>query len=127
MTTTSEPIEHGDHQPEIQAHVDAVIRLAGLEELQSLAAIIDRVVALRGKPIRLEQVGDAEWGTLTGLWVETAELSRIFTRRTDPVTYQVVCALHEVMHILLDHPNCQPGIMNRPRFSAASMRGAALV
>lgn len=88
--------------------VEAAVARAGLYGLPSLAVIIDRVAGLQGKPIRLEQVGDTEWGALTGLWVETPEVSRIFVRRTDPTGYQVVCALHEILHILLGHPSCLP-------------------
>jgi len=109
MSLTPEP-PAGDRTDSIARDVHAAITAGGLNGLPTLAAIIDRVATLHGKPIRLEQVGDAEWGSLTGLWVETPAVSRIFTRRTDPVAYQVVCALHEVMHILLNHPSCLPTI-----------------
>jgi hypothetical protein len=108
MAAVPDPTDNVDGQYPIAHRVDAAIDEAGLRGLPTLAGIIDRVATIHGKPICLEQVGDDEWGTLTGLWVETREMSRIFTRRTDPVAYQFVCALHEAVHILLGHPSCFP-------------------
>lgn len=125
MATPPRPAEPGPPPADQHRRIESAITQAGLDDLPSLAAIIDRVAELHGKPIRLEQVGDAEWGTLTGLWVETGHTSRIFVRRTDPVAYQVVCVLHEAMHILLGHPGCLPGPAG-PQTPPAARRARAV-
>lgn len=110
MTALPNPTNRSRRVEPSTRRVEKVIDKAGLRGLPTLAAIVERVALLRGKAIRLEQVGGEDWGALTALWVEAPDVSRIFVRRTDPAAYQVVCALHEIMHMLLDHAGCLPRV-----------------
>ena len=76
---------------------------------RGLTYLIERVAQLRSKEIRVEQVGDSEWETITGLWVEGEDVTRVLTRRTDSALYQTHCLLHEIAHILFNHESC-PGL-----------------
>lgn len=95
------------HQTSIAARVEQVYTDSEFPRDANLTDVIERVAELHGKPIRVEPVGDEEWETLTGLWVEHAHVARILVRATDTQLYQTHCVLHELGHILLRHPGCR--------------------
>jgi hypothetical protein len=78
-----------------------------LSEVTSLNEVVTRIAERYGKPIRIEAIGDAEWETLTGLWIDYKDYGRILVRSTDPAIYQTHCILHELAHIALDHAGCR--------------------
>lgn len=105
-----------EQQPAAEA-VEAT--LARLDGVTSPEQLIDLVASILGKPVRVESVGDASWGNLTGLLVETPTLARIFVRATDPAIYRLHCILHEIGHLVLHHAACTAETLRSGRGNVA--------
>lgn len=80
----------------------------------TLVSIVSLVVERFGKPIAIEPIGNEGWATVTGLWVDTAERHRILIRKTDTPLYQMHVILHELAHILFEHPGCKTARATSP-------------
>lgn len=80
----------------------------------TLIDIVGLVVDRLGKPIAIEPIGDKSWATVTGLWVDTVERHRILIRKTDTPLYQMHVVLHELAHILFEHPGCKTARATAP-------------
>jgi hypothetical protein len=83
-------------------------------DTSTLIDIVGLVVDRLGKPIAIEPIGDKSWATVTGLWVDTAERHRILIRKTDTPLYQMHVVLHELAHILFEHPGCKTARATAP-------------
>lgn len=79
-----------------------------------LAYVIRRAEERIGKPIRIEPVGNEKWETLTALLVETDESANILIRHDDSEIYQNHCILHELAHIIYNHPGCRTAKATAP-------------
>jgi hypothetical protein len=80
----------------------------------TLVSIVRLVVERFGKPIAIEPIGDRGWATVTGLWVDTPGRHRILIRKTDTPLYQRHVVLHELAHILFEHPGCKTARATAP-------------
>lgn len=79
-----------------------------------LAYVVQRASEQLGKPIRIEAVGNEKWETLTALLVETDESANILIRHDDSQLYQNHCILHELAHIVYNHPGCRTAKATAP-------------
>lgn len=82
-----------------------------LEQLElpagaDLETIVSRVADLTGRRIDIEPVGDRDWETVTGLLLIDDTRARILSRRSDPRWYQFHTVLHELAHLIWEHPGC---------------------
>lgn len=66
--------------------------------------LVSRVTALTGKRITVKAVGSSAWETVTGLLLVRPESAMILIRATDPWWYQFHIVLHEIAHLLFEHP-----------------------
>ncbi|MBN9633270.1 MAG: hypothetical protein J0I18_22145 [Actinobacteria bacterium] len=79
-----------------------------------LSYVIRRAEERIGKPIRIEPVGNEKWETLTALLVETDDSANILIRHDDSEIYQNHCILHELAHIIYNHPGCRTAKATAP-------------
>jgi hypothetical protein len=79
-----------------------------------LAYVVRRASEQLGKPIRIEAVGNEKWETLTALLVETDASANILIRHDDSQLYQNHCILHELAHIIYNHPGCRTAKATAP-------------
>lgn len=86
----------------------------GLAPDADLDQVVQRVAEGLGKPIRIEAVGDEKWETLTALLVETDDSANILVRHDDSQLYRNHCILHELAHIIYNHPGCRTAKATAP-------------
>lgn len=77
-----------------------------LGSVRSPEAMLDRVIAIGGKPITIEKTDDPAVTRTTALWLEFPEYSKILLRSGDRPYYQVRGLYHEFGHIIFGHPGC---------------------
>ena len=69
--------------------------------VDSVEALVDAVSAMYGKPIYLEALDEANWGSLTAFLDESAEAVTIYYRIQDTPQYRLQCICHELGHLVL--------------------------
>lgn len=84
-----------------------------LGAVRSPEAMLDRVIAIGGKPITIEKTDNPAVTRTTALWLEFPECSKILLRAGDRPYYQVRGLYHEFGHILFGHPGCS-GLASDP-------------
>lgn len=91
---------------ELRNNADAMLARMALPDHAELSEIVARVAALTGKRIDVEPLGDSDWETITGLVLQTPESATVLVRKSDPRWYQFHTVLHELSHVMFDHPGC---------------------
>jgi hypothetical protein len=93
-----------------ELHLNAAALLASLclSDHADVPEIVSRVAAVTGRRIYIEQRGDRDWETVTGLVSisQTTDAATVLVRKSDPRWYQFHSVLHELCHILFGHPGC---------------------
>lgn len=91
---------------ELRERADRLLERLELPEGADLQTIVGKVADRIGRRIEIEPVGDRAWETVTGLLLIEDTRARILSRRSDPRWYQFHTVLHELAHLLWDHPGC---------------------
>ncbi|MBF4632693.1 hypothetical protein ITJ42_15850 [Clavibacter michiganensis subsp. phaseoli] len=68
--------------------------------------LVEIVSRISGKPVLIERLGDERWERLTALWLAYPDQDVVLVRSTDSQLYQTHCVLHELAHIVYEHPGC---------------------
>ncbi|NQX29826.1 hypothetical protein HQQ81_20965 [Microbacteriaceae bacterium VKM Ac-2854] len=92
---------------EISARALTVYRALGLSSARDINDVINLVANFCGKQIRIEAVGNKKWEKVTGLVFHHDKYIRILVRSSDTRIFRCHCVLHELSHVLLEHPDCQ--------------------
>jgi len=92
--------------PEIVRRAHELFDRYDLSSARSPEAMMDRVIAIGGKPISVQKIDDPAITHTTALWVEYEDRSKIILRANDRPYYQVRGLHHEFAHILFQHPAC---------------------
>lgn len=91
---------------------DEIIRTKGDRIFSALPQLTDGTVVtlvalvsqMIGKPIKIQPVGNERWEQLTGMTLDFGTYFGILIRPTDSIYYQIHCILHELAHLLFEHP-----------------------
>lgn len=92
--------------PDIARRAHEIFEQYDLASARSPEALLDKVIAIGGKPIAVEKIDDPAVTRTTALWVEYDDRSKILLRAGDRPYYQVRGLHHEFAHILFGHPAC---------------------
>lgn len=116
--------------PSAIARASALFEHYKLGSVRSPEAMLDRVIAIGGKPIIVEKTDNPAVTRTTALWLEFKDHSKILLRAGDRPYYQVRGLYHEFGHILFGHPGCS-GLAADPSLTkyaaGGSVRGRVLL
>lgn len=86
-----------------QSEAQAAYNSLGLSGALTLPILLDKVSALRGKPIVVEAVEGLRNTETCGLWLSTEHTEFVFHAPTDSDLHRQQCILHELAHMILRH------------------------
>lgn len=69
----------------------------------TLSSLLERVSALRGRPVVIEPVEALRNTETCGLWLSTDHTEFVFHAPTDSELHRQQCILHELSHMILRH------------------------
>ncbi|MFC3297863.1 hypothetical protein [Clavibacter michiganensis] len=95
-----------DTTGEIGKRSAAVFAAHKLDVPRTVDDLVQVVSQISGKPVIIERLGDERWERLTALWLAYPDQDVVLVRSTDSPLYQTHCVLHELAHIVYEHPGC---------------------
>lgn len=117
--------------PEVVAAAQGAFDGHDLGDVRSVGELIEAVSRKTHKPIQIRTITDADLVTTTALWVEFPDRSLIVLRTQDPPYYRARGLLHEIGHILFQHPACtvldEDPRLERYRRDGGEIRGRVLI
>lgn len=72
----------------------------GIQGARSVEELVGAVAGIYGKPIYLEALDEANWGSLTA-FLEVPEYVTIYYRIQDTPQYRLQCICHELGHLVM--------------------------
>lgn len=72
----------------------------------TMTSVVHAASTFIGEPIKVVRKGDTGWSKLTGAAVRFNFGWIIFVRRSDSTLYQNHVILHEISHLVSEHPSC---------------------
>lgn len=77
--------------------------VAGFESprIDTVEALVSAVSEIFGKPIYLESLDEANWGSLTAFLAESDDAVTIYYRLQDTPQYRLQCICHELGHLVM--------------------------
>lgn len=117
--------------PDVLNRARKLFERLDLGSVRSTQAMLDRVIAVSGKPLEVTQIDDPALAKTTALWVEYDDRSKILLRASDRPYYQVRGLHHEFGHMLFGHPGCT-GLASDPELTkytagGGKVRGRVLI
>ena len=86
----------------------AVLADVGVPDPFSVDAFLERLIAQRGRPIRLMPM-DSSPGAPCGMWLKTERADYVFHERASTPLHRDHIVLHELGHLLCDHSSQAAG------------------